>query len=247
MMPTVVDEVFQPLRNEVLDIHLAWRLFRQTFATSKERVVLLNRYAEVWFGYAQAAMYDDIVVSLFRLLDPAKQGTGRENLTLARLADVVMADGQLELAPSIRFARSRVDALLQPFADWRNKRVAHNDLPRMQARWQGNPRTPGPSYATIDEALARVRECLNIVDQHYNDATTAYEAVTLFPGLDGDALIRHLECYEQQRELARAQAPIRELRDRWPDLPPDVQQALRSFYGQLLPESRTDVAGLPRK
>jgi hypothetical protein len=145
MMPTAIDEVFQPLRNEVLDIHMAWRLYREAFATSKERVILLNRYAGVWFGYAQAAMYDDIVVSIFRLLDPPNQGKGRDNLALARLADVVETDSQTVLASVIRTIRNRVENLLQPFAEWRNKRVAHNDLSRMQASWQGNPTTPGPS------------------------------------------------------------------------------------------------------
>ncbi len=81
MMPTAINEVFQPLRQEVTDIHAAWRLYRQTFATSEEQVLLLNRYGGVWFGYAQAAMYDDIVVSVFRLLDPANQGKGRDNLS----------------------------------------------------------------------------------------------------------------------------------------------------------------------
>jgi hypothetical protein len=51
MLPTMIDEVFQPLRNEVIDIHKAWRLYRQAFATSEDRVLLLNRYAGVWFGF----------------------------------------------------------------------------------------------------------------------------------------------------------------------------------------------------
>jgi hypothetical protein len=167
MMPKAIDEVFQPLRNEVLGIHMAWRLYREAFATSEERVILLNRYAGIWFGYAQAAMYDDIVVSLFRLLDPPNQGKGRDNLTLARLADVVETDHRKVLANVVRTARNRVENLLQPFADWRNKRVAHNDLSRMQATWRGNPTTPEPSYQTIEEALAGVRECMNSVDQYY--------------------------------------------------------------------------------
>jgi hypothetical protein len=229
MLPTGIDEVFQPLRNEVIDIHIAWRLYREAFATSEDRVLLLNRYAGVWFGYAQAAMYDDIVVSLFRLLDPANQRKG-SNLTLARLADVVEADGQSSLAATIRASRGRVETLLQPFADWRNKRVAHNDLTRMQARWQGNPTTPGPSHQTIKEALAGVRESLNCVDQHYQSITTQYEEVMLPLGQDGEALLKHLTRYDQHVEAVRAGAPTAELRAVWPELPPDVQQLLRDMY-----------------
>lgn len=207
MMPTAIDEVFQPLRNEVLDIHMAWRLYRETFATTEERVNLLNRYAEVWFGYAQAAMYDDLVVSLFRLLDPASsRGKGRENLTLARLANVVEAHGQTDLANVIRAAKNYVEILLQPFADWRHKQVAHNDLSRMQARWQGNPTSPGPSTQTVEEALAGVRECMNSVDQYYQNNSTAYKSIFILRG-DGEDLIKHLEHYDKHLEEVRAGAP----------------------------------------
>jgi hypothetical protein len=223
MMPTSIDEIFQPLRNEVLDVHMAWRLYREVFATTEERVILLNRYACVWFGYAQAAMYDDIVVSIFRLLDPSNQGKGRDNLTLARLADVVEADGQMCLANAIRAARNSVENLLHPFADWRNKRVAHNDLRRMQARWQGNPTTPGPSYQIIEESLAGVRGCMNSVDQHYQNNNTGYEDIFVLSG-DGEELIKHLKRYDQHVEEVRAGAPTPELRRVWPEITPDVQQ-----------------------
>ncbi len=87
--------------------------------------------------------------------------------------------------------------------------------------------------------MADVRKCLNIVDQQYEDNTTAYERVILPIGQDGEALIKHLHSYEQQREADRAGAPTTALRAVWPDLPLDVQQALRGFHGQQKAGSET--------
>lgn len=242
MMPTAIDEVFQPLCQEVLDIHLAWRLYRQAFANSEEIVILLNSYAGVWFGYAQVAMYDDIVVSLFRLLDPANQGNGRNNLTLARLADVVKADNQIALAALIRSARNHVENLLQPFADWRNKRVAHNDLSRMQAVWQGNPTTLGPSRQIIEESLAGVRASMDSVDRHYQNNTTAYAEICFPLGQDGEELIKHLKRYTQYLEEDRAGAPTPGLRRNWPFVPPDARHMLRHAHGQQQANSEEGAA-----
>jgi len=42
-MPGVIEEVFQPLRNEVIDILFAWRLYHEAFVTFQEWMLLLIR------------------------------------------------------------------------------------------------------------------------------------------------------------------------------------------------------------
>jgi hypothetical protein len=109
-----MSDVFRPLCSETTFIHSKWVLFRQLFATSKDRTELLNRAAVFVFGVFQEVLYDEIVVSLFRVTDPAKQG-GFENCSLERLVNEVAADDPglaTPLQARVRALRTKLDPYL---------------------------------------------------------------------------------------------------------------------------------------
>ena len=125
-MPPTVADVFGPLDEELLDIHVKRSLFTQLFGTDDARVALLNRFAPTFFAYVQLIFFDDLVLSLFRVTDPSMMG-GKKNLTFDRLAAVVVAD-DLTFGASVTAKVRHFEVLLGAHADWRNKRIAHNDL-----------------------------------------------------------------------------------------------------------------------
>src|SRR5262245_4138344 len=90
-MPPAVAALFRPLHNELLEIHQKWSQYRQMFGHGPDRIELLNRFAHVFFGYAQLVFYDDLLLALFRFTDRVAT-CEKHNLTLERLADAVATD-----------------------------------------------------------------------------------------------------------------------------------------------------------
>jgi hypothetical protein len=200
-MPRPVAEVFKPLRSEVIQVHAKWQLFRQLFATDPGRIDLLNRFAPTLFGLLQEIMYDDVVLALFRLTEGAAT-CGKDNCTLPRLADAVAADCPT-LGTSVAARQAAVRKLLDGHADWRNKRIGHNDLLTMQARWQGRSELEGPSRAQVEEIMALVRRLMNEVEAHYEDCETWYGTKEMPLTQNGDTLVRYLADLARRMEADR--------------------------------------------
>jgi integrase len=104
---------------------------------------LLNRVADTFFGYTQWAMYTDVVLTLCRYTDPAESSNKvgqRPNLTLERLVNAVTAD---DATSGDRLVAGEWDAVKKwraaQFEEIRSKRIAHNDLAKRVARFNGQP------------------------------------------------------------------------------------------------------------
>jgi AbiU2 len=191
-MPPAVHEIFQLLHNQVSLLHSNWRIFRQLFGTDEDRIRLLNRFAGVVFGTFQRVLYDGTILALGRLTDPAIT-MGRENLSLARLLEAVKAEGHAPLAAQMRCELDKLAANCAAMRALRNKRIAHSDLDTYLSPANGDDRLPGPSRADIEGALDGVRRLMNAVSLHYDSSQIAYEHLIVPLGVDGDALVGHLE------------------------------------------------------
>jgi hypothetical protein len=192
LMPTAVAEVYDPLWQEVQNIHFTWMLYRQLFGTSPDRVELLNRFAGAVFGTMQRILGRYIPLTIFRLLDPSTQRGGRgENLCLERLAEVVTAAGA-PVGGKLTALLTQIRAKMASHADLRNKVIAHNDLATTPALYDGTSSVSGPSRALTEEVLENVRTFMNTVQNHYGEGTTAYWDVSMGTPGDGEMLIRKL-------------------------------------------------------
>jgi len=109
--------------------------------------------------------------------------------------------------------RDRVNELLtvvrsaSEFAGpWRNKRLAHKDLEHALAT--SETPLPGVSRASIEGALAAIRELMDAVQVYYEDTSTAYADVVLGSG-DGNGLARvvqaGLDAEHERRERLQAE------------------------------------------
>jgi len=159
-MPKAVYETFEPLRNELVRIHERWALYQQLFGVDADRIDLLNRVACSVFGYTQWAMYFDVTLALCRYTDPAESSKKighRPNLTLERLVHAVVAD---DPTVGTALATNELDAVNKwrdaYFDEIRSKRIAHNDLSKMVARFNGQP-TGWPSREQVGSSSRSAR------------------------------------------------------------------------------------------
>lgn len=188
-VPEEIRELYESLDSEVSFIHAKWKLYRQLFGTSKERIELLNRTAGYFFGVVQHSLFEDLVISLSRLTDPASSFRGKENRSLEQLVDQLALLGHEGLCDLLRADLRELGACCEPFRTWRNKRIAHSDLSTVLGI--GEDPLPGLSRDTVETALAAARTFMNHFNEEFRGRHTAYEHVLLRS--DGNQLIYMLE------------------------------------------------------
>ena len=190
-MPNEIREVYEPLEQEIVWLHVKWQFYRQLFGTDEERIELLNDIAPLLFRVCQDVLLDDVIISISRLADQLRTGnrhSTRESLSLRRLVVLIDPGQHPQLRPVVQQKWRRFDSLCKPFRLHRHRRVAHFDLETIKAT---GDLLPGISRSMIEDALESIRELMNAICEHFDKTTNTYR---LAPpaGIDGDVLIEHL-------------------------------------------------------
>lgn len=162
---------FDALWQEVVWVHSKWAEYVELFGKNKERVALLNQAAGTFFRMVQDVLWEETLLHLARLTDPASSGGGKKaNLSIRNLP---------ALLPD-RMLRARVGELVDSAIektdfcrDWRNRRIAHRDL-SLALETTAMPLKPA-SRAQVNEALKSIAAVLNAVDAAYFDSETAFD------------------------------------------------------------------------
>ena len=173
VMGSPLGDIYYSLSAEVSWLHLKWNDFRELFV-DRETVELLKAAAPAYFLDLQRQTWEDILLHLCRVTDPPVSA-GKSNLTIRRLPDLVsdqMLRAELEVlvndaVQKTMFAR-----------DWRNRRLAHKELNRLQP-------LASASLKHVEDALAAIRIVINRLEQPYLNKMVWYEHA--IPALGGVA------------------------------------------------------------
>jgi hypothetical protein len=160
--------LYHALHNEIAWLHAKWTQYHHLYSTA-DNVELLNVTAGFFFRVVQDVMWSDAMLHIARLTD-APRSTGKDNLTLFRLAgtieDVALAARVESLVESAKteaaFAR-----------DWRNRHLAHRDL--HLALDSGAQPLPVVTHDQMERVLASLRMIMHEIELNYWNSTTAYE------------------------------------------------------------------------
>jgi len=114
-VPEEIRDLYESLDSEVSFVHAKWKLYRQLYGTSEERIELLNRTAGYFFGVVQQSLFEDVVISLCRLTDPASGFGGKENRSLEQLIDQFALLGHKRLCELLRSDLSETKGDCEPF------------------------------------------------------------------------------------------------------------------------------------
>ena len=201
-MGPALGEEFHALYEELFWLCEKWREYQGLFGTSEKRIDLLNEAAPAFFVYLQNTLWEDALLHLSRLTGPPRT-MGRDNLTIRRLPDLITDAGlQQHVAALVDTAVAK-----SAFAhDWRNRHIAHRDLPLALAR-----ATPGLAFASrlqVQDSITAVGDVLNAIHTHY----LHFEVLFELPGAQGDVLdllnllkdgVRARKAREQRFELGQ--------------------------------------------
>lgn len=207
-MGSELGPVFHELSNDLIWLHAKWIQYRQLFGHSEERVNILNEVGGHFFKIVQDALWDDAVLSISRLTDQP-QSMGKDNLTFLLLPGMIK---DTSLKYDIEELITKSIAASSFAKDWRNRRLAHNDL--LLALKSGSKPLKGISRDNVNNALLSFNNILNRLSLHYWQSATFYDDF-IASGGEGENVIYYLHAGIRAEE-----AKMQRLRQRKP-LPGD--------------------------
>jgi hypothetical protein len=152
--------------SEDLDwLYSKWSEFQELFGDGSRHLDVLNRAAPNFFYLLQKLLYEDAMLHLCRLTDPAEtrvKGNRARNLTVQGIAELI-SDTTLKaaLASAAEQARGKCE-----FARlWRDKRLAHTDLVINRSGWASA--LPSVAATDIEEAIDSLFTTLNLIEGYY--------------------------------------------------------------------------------
>ena len=115
------------LYTEITWLSFSFIEYVELYGTDKERLVIMNKSAQVFFSMVQHILRDNLFLGIARITDPS-ESRGKKNMTIRAipkfLDDAVfkieIEKDLLDLKTKTRFCR-----------DWRNRKIAHNDFDLM--------------------------------------------------------------------------------------------------------------------
>jgi hypothetical protein len=146
-----------------LDLDMGWLFhkwgeFQELYAKGEERIDLLNSTASNFFYFNHQLMFENMMLHLSRLTDPA-QTRSQINLTLESLIEA-LDDTEAELKGKLRTAIDKVQHACKFARKWRHKRIAHTD--------RHISTLPSVNAEDLKNALAAVRDFMNCVEEYYS-------------------------------------------------------------------------------
>ena len=187
-MPEPLKSHWEALDEETIWLHGRWKIYRQLFGTSPERVELLNESAGAFFYIIQLVLIDNVQLTLSKLADRPTIA-GRQNLTLESLLNDISQLGDAILSKELAGKLVNYRQSCEKVIHRRNKQLAHYDLATLMAA-KSTP-IPGPSRQEIEDALLTLRAFMNALQRNFTDAETAYSEFILTT--DGDLMLSILK------------------------------------------------------
>jgi hypothetical protein len=159
--------LYHELEEEVDWLQQKWNEFRELFGKGPERIELLNNAASNFFFLLHKLMFEDAMLHLCRLTDPAetrvrlgKRVVTRKNLTVMALAHAISDPG---LKGRVEVQARQVKKNCEFARGLRNIRLAHADL----ESFRNGIASPKILSKHVEDALKSMRDLLGGISQHY--------------------------------------------------------------------------------
>jgi hypothetical protein len=193
--------ILDALEAYISDLHAEWKTLLELFAAGPETSKLLNDTAGALFDTLYRVLIRDILLSIARLTDPLKTA-GKEHLVLERVMELPEVGGDAELAAAASSALAEIKALAGRFRDYRNKYLAHLDLPTSLA--PSGDVLPSIVRAAVDAILVAFAKFFNRIDGPLRDRHVLFKDVAMHGG--ARSLVKALNEAQLCRSLPRCTA-----------------------------------------
>lgn len=188
--PIGAEDLLEIIKQDAFRLRYTWMNFRFLFAGEKKHVDILNAAGPGFFGMTQRMIFDDVILRICRLTDPAAN-RNQENTTLKRL--LLATEWQTsDAAKHAMFATkiAAVDTACDGCRQHRNKRISHADLQFSQKALA----LPDATMKMIDAAIAAIEDFIRDINYELHPGVEqAFEII------DGDRDVKHLMHHLENR------------------------------------------------
>lgn len=187
-------ELLEAITQDVFRLTYVWNTFKYLYASDKQRVEVLNATSGGFFLMTQRLLFDDAILSVARLTDPAGN-KHQENVSLEQL--LAATAWETSEAPQYQVYREKLDQVemvCKPCRAHRNKRVSHKALSVLQKTFA----LPDANMRMIDAPLAAIQEFLREISIALGNGDISFEFITLEDHTE--RLLRHLTNRASQKD-----------------------------------------------
>jgi hypothetical protein len=179
-MGQALGEQFSALWQELARIHVEWQEYVVLFGTNPKRIDLLNKAAPNFFHMIQERLWDVTLLNIARLTD-APSSSGRLNLTTTRLPALI-PDKALNTTVTDLVATAKIKSAF--CRDWRNRRIAHNDLALTLNSEVTSPLAEA-SRQQVNDALGALADVMGEVEAYFDHGyRTEYRNIIITDGAE---------------------------------------------------------------
>lgn len=181
--------VFNTLKDEVINFHYYWIIFKQFFATNQSRIEIINKTTPSVFLIIFELLKDYITLETCKLTDPSQIGSYR-NLSLLYLHNKLKGKIDDTTFNELEKIISDLISVSKIFRERRNKLVSHLDL---GTSLDDSLKSSLRFYAKdVENVLKLLRNYINTIDLHLNGSETLFEEFITPISDDGKALLVRL-------------------------------------------------------
>ena len=176
-----------------------WILHGQLFRHSERRIDFLNEVASTCFYMLEVTLFDDVILSISRLTDPAKSGENAR-LSLVSIQALLDKNGKRSLAEECKLHLDSLIKNCKPIRNMRDSTIAHTN--RDMALGLSKTRHSSVTQALVTSSLDSIGEYFNLIQRHYDESETGYRDFIL--SSDGEQLMATLRGGVRYEELLQS-------------------------------------------
>ncbi|MBI3933479.1 MAG: hypothetical protein HY316_02225 [Acidobacteria bacterium] len=210
-------QLYHELEDDMAWLHDKWGELKELFGKGQQRIDLLNEVASSFFYIVHQVFYEDILLHLSRLTDPAKSPSRRLNQSVPNLSFLRVPEliSDPTLKTCVEAATVQILKKCEFARDYRNRRLAHRDL--MTLRNAHPIPLPSVNMGMVEDVLASIRDLHRLLGQHYGHPHVLYSGSSNPWG--AQSLLHFVE---------RGVRAIEEERERWRKIAEDQETELKS-------------------
>lgn len=168
-------DLLEEIKQDVFRLTYVWDTFRHLYASDKKHVEVLNAISGPFFQMTQRLLFDDAILAVSRLTDPAGN-KHQENVSLERL--LTATGWEADDPPRWKNYRDKLDEVERiciPCRTHRNKRVSHKALNVFDKTFA----LPNANMRLIDAPLAAIQEFVRDISISLCQTEIMFEILTL--------------------------------------------------------------------
>lgn len=180
---------FEKIKDEVINFHYYWIIFKQFFATNQSRIEIINKTTPSVFLIIFELLKDYISLEISKLTDPAKSGSNK-NLSLLYLHNYLKDKIEKTTFNELEKILNDLISASKIFRDRRNKLVSHFDL---RTSLDKSLKSSLSFFVKdVDKVLELISKYINTIQLYYLNVSETLFNYTITPTADGKALLIRL-------------------------------------------------------